>query len=101
MSSLNDAVKRANYNNALHMLCIKMDWTKEYSWYILQKDPDKCKNGGRSAFIKKVTRLLAFNYKGIHTGENPSLSPRLLPKENPLSQPLRFPPEWNNQNVNP
>lgn len=92
--NVHEAVRRNNYKNALHMLCIKMGWTKEYSWYIMRREPDMCRNGGREAFIKKATRLLAFNYEGIHTGAEPSLSPRLLPSEHPLSQPIRFPPEF-------
>lgn len=96
------AIKRTNYMNALHMLCIKMGWTMEYSWYILRREPDMCKNGGRKAFLKKATRLLALNYEGIHSGEEPSLSPRLLPKDHPSSQPLRFPQEWKEEeNANP
>ncbi|MCQ2101525.1 MAG: hypothetical protein MJZ10_14615 [Fibrobacter sp.] len=90
----NEIIRRHNYKNALHMLCIKMGWTKEYSWYIMRREPDMCRNGSREAFIKKATRLLAFNYDGIHTGAEPSLSPRLLPSEHPLSQPIRFPPEF-------
>lgn len=87
-------VKRHNYMNALHMLCIKMGWCKEYSWYILRTNPEKCANGGREEFIKKATRLLALNYKGIHNGEEPAQSPRLLPESNKDSQPLIFPKEW-------
>lgn len=91
---VHEVIRKNNYKNALHMLCIKMGWTKEYSWYIMRREPDMCRNGGRAAFIKKATRLLAFNYEGIHTGAEPSLSPRLLPSEHPLSQPIRFPPEF-------
>ena len=92
-------VKRHNYMNALHMLCIKMGWDKEYSWYILRTNPDKCANGEREAFIKKATRLLALNYNGIHTGEEPALSPRLLPEYSPNAQPIRFPSEWRENEI--
>lgn len=88
--------KAGNYRHALRMLCIKMGWDQEYSWYVLRRDESKCANGGREAFIRKATRLLALNYDGIHSGANPALSPRLLPESNPLSQPLRYPKEWNN-----
>lgn len=91
-------VKAGNYRVALHMLCMKVGWEKEYSWYVMRRDVDKCANGGREEFIRKATRLLALNYDGIHSGANPSLSPRLLPDSNPLSQPLRYPKEWGNKN---
>ena len=87
-------VKRNNFFNALHMLCSKMGWSKEYSWYILRKNSEKCANGGREAFLKKATRLLALNYNGIHNGEDPAQSPRLLPEGTPNAQPIRFPKEW-------
>lgn len=96
---VNKLTKINNYRAALHMLCIKMGWTKEYSWFIMRKDPDKCKNGGREAFVRKATRFLAFNYNGIHTGDNPANSPRLLPSASPLSQPLRYPPEYEQEKV--
>lgn len=96
---VNAVVKRHNYNTAMHMLCIKMGWAKEYAWYFLRRDEEKCANGGREAFIKKATRILAYNYEGIHNGDCPSLSPRLLPNSNPLSQPLRFPPEYQQKEV--
>lgn len=92
---VSSTVKVSNYRSALQMLCIKAGWDKEYSWFVLNRDPDKCANGGREAFIKKATRLLALNYDGIHTGANPALSPRLLPESSPLSQPLRYPKEWS------
>lgn len=90
-----EAFRAIHYRQALAMLCNKCGWTKEYSWYVMRRDEDKCANGGREAFIKKATRLLALNYDGIHTGENPIYSPRLLPESNPLSQPLRYPKEWS------
>ena len=90
-------VKRHNYMQALHMLCVKMGWTKEYSYYILGRSPECCANGGKKEFIKKATRILAYNYEGIHTGAEPALSPRLLPESNPLSQPLRMPPEFEGE----
>lgn len=90
-------VRVNNYMHALHMLCVKVGWEKEYSWYVLRRDEEKCANGGRKAFISRATRLLALNYDGIHSGANPSLSPRLLPDSNPLSQPIRYPKEWSNQ----
>lgn len=90
----NRIVKRANFMNAMHMLCIKKGWDKEYSYYILRRNPDECANGGRKEFIKKAVRLLAFNYNGIHNGEDPSLSKRLLPESHPDSEPLRYPKDW-------
>lgn len=90
-------VKAGNYRVALHMLCTKCGWVKEYGWYILRRNPEACANGGREEFIRKATRLLALNYDGIHSGANPALSPRLLPDSNPLSQPLRYPKEWSNE----
>ncbi len=89
-------VKAGNYRVALHMLCTKMGWEKEYAWYVLRRNEAKCANGGREEFIRKATRLLALNYDGIHNGANPALSPRLLPDSNPLSQPIRYPKEWSN-----
>lgn len=76
------------------MLCIKMGWRNEYSWYILRTNPEKCANGGREAFLKKATRLLALNYEGIHTGADPAQSPRLLPDNHQNAQPIRYPKEW-------
>ena len=96
---VNAVIKRHNYKMAMHMLCIKIGWEKEYSWYILGHDEEKCANGGRETFIKKATRILAYNYEGIHTGACPSLSPRLLPANNPQSQPLRYPPEYQPKEV--
>lgn len=93
-------IRYSNFCSAMKMLCIKMGWEKEYSWYIIGRDVDGCKSGEKDKFIKKATRLLALNYEGIHTGDNPTLSPRLLPRDNPASQPLRFPKEWG-ENVNP
>lgn len=95
----NAIAKAGNYRVALHMLCIKMGWEKEYAWYVLRRDEAKCANGGREAFIKKATRLLALNYDGIHSGDNPAFSPRLLPESNPLSQPIRYPKEWKNESL--
>lgn len=94
---VNNIVKHHNYMSALKMLCIKMGWDKEYSWYILRRDEEKCANGGRKEFIRKATRLLAMNYDGIHNGSDPSQSPRLLPVGHPNAQPLRYPPEWNGE----
>lgn len=94
-----NVVRVNNYMAALHMLCIKAGWDKEYSWYILRRDEGKCANGGREAFVKKATRLLAFNYEGIHSGANPILSPRLLPESTPGSMPLRYPPEFQKENA--
>ena len=94
---VNNIVKHHNYMSALKMLCIKMGWDKEYSWYILRRDEEKCANGGRKEFIRKATRLLAMNYDGIHNGSDPSQSPRLLPVGHPSAQPLRYPPEWNGE----
>ena len=96
---VNNIVKHHNYMSALKMLCIKMGWDKEYSWYILRRDEEKCANGGRKEFIRKATRLLAMNYDGIHNGSDPSQSPRLLPVGHPSAQPLRYPPEWNGDRI--
>ena len=52
---VNHIVKRHNYMAALQMLCIKMGWDKEFSWYILRRDEEKCANGGRKEFIRKAT----------------------------------------------
>ena len=35
---VNAVIKRHNYKMAMHMLCIKIGWEKEYSWYILGHD---------------------------------------------------------------
>lgn len=96
---VNNIVKHHNYMSALKMLCIKMGWDKEYSWYVLRRDEEKCANGGRKEFIRKATRLLAMNYDGIHNGSDPSQSPRLLPVGHPSAQPLRYPPEWNRERI--
>ena len=91
---VNRVVRRHNYMTALHMLCVKQGWEKEYAHYVLGRNEEKCANGGRKEFIRKATRLLALNYDGIHDGSEPALSPRLLPATNPLSQPLRYSKEW-------
>lgn len=90
-------IKRHNYRTALHMLCLKVGWEKEYSWYILRRDEEKCANGGSREFVRRATRLLAMNYNGIHNGEDPSLSPRLLPESDPRSKPIKYPKEWNGE----
>jgi hypothetical protein len=95
----NAIAKAGNYRVALHMLCIKMGWEKEYAWYVLRRNEEMCAHGGREEFIRKATRLLALNYDGIHSGANPALSPRLLPESNPLSQPIRYPKEWKNESL--
>ena len=90
-----EIVKKSNYMHAMNMLCVKVGKVDEYSWFFLRKDPELCKNGGRARWISKMTRLLALNYDGIHSGDSPALSPRLLPDSNPNSKPLRYPQNWN------
>lgn len=92
-----EAVAIANFKRAREMLCIKMGWETEYSHHILRHDVD----GGyqaHQAFIRKVTRLLSFNYD-THRRPNPALYPQLWPKSHPGNQPVKFPPEWNSEEI--
>lgn len=86
--------KKGNFMRALHMLCIKKGWQKEYSWYILGRYAERDFHEQKKKFIKKAVRLLSLNYDGIHNGDNPALSKRLLPESNPNSKPLRYPKDW-------
>lgn len=87
-------VKRHNWRMALEMLCIKLKKSSEYAWYFNRHDPDLCRDGKRLEWIRKMTRLLSLNYNGIHNGENPAFSPRLLPETCPNAEPIRYPQDW-------
>lgn len=91
--AVNRSIELNNFRIAREMLCIKMGWEREHQHYIRRHDAD-ANSETVKAFKSKVTRLLAYNYD-VHRCPNPSLFPRLLPTQHPQSQPVRFPPEWN------
>lgn len=85
-------IARNNFNMAREMLCIKLGWTKEFSHYIRRHNLD-ASWPEREKFFKKVTRILAYNYD-VHRCPNPAMFPTLWPNNKPGSQPVRFPPEF-------
>ena len=92
-----DAAKRAarshNFWTAFRMLCEKIGKTKEYFWYVMKRDADATPDQ-RKRFIKKITRLLAYNYD-VHRCPMPSIYGTLKKPGEPGAQPLRYPHEWN------
>lgn len=90
--AVENAIARNNFRTAREMLCIKMGWTKEFSHYIMRHDVD-ASWPEREKFIKKVTRILAYNYD-VHRCPNPAMFPALWPNSKPGSQPVRLPPEF-------
>ena len=50
---VNAVVKRHNYNTAMHMLCIKMGWAKEYAWYFLRRDEENARMADAKRLSKK------------------------------------------------
>lgn len=87
-----NTISRSNFNNAREMLCVKLGWMKEHQHFIRRHDHD-CSVEERLAFIRKVTRILAYNYD-VHRCPNPNLFPTLWPTEKEGSQPVRMPPEY-------
>lgn len=87
------AVKMHNFWNAFQMLCEKIGKTKEYFWYVKNRDADATREQKKS-FIKQMTRLLAYNYD-VHRCPSPSIYGTLKKTGEVGAQPLRYPPEWN------
>lgn len=94
---MNDHIKKSNFQKARHMLCIKMGWMKEYSKFIMRRDPDECNKKAHTEFIKKVTRYLAYNYD-VHRCPDTSDFKSLWPSNKPGNQPIRIPPEYTKKN---
>lgn len=93
LNAAQKALALNNFRQAREMLCIKMGWEREHQHYIRKHDVDASQEVVNE-FKRKLTRLLAYNYD-VHRCPNPALFPRLLPESHPQSQPVRFPPEWN------
>lgn len=86
------AMKAHNFWTAFEMLCNKIGKTKEFFWYAKHRDADATPEQKKS-FIKKMTRLLAFNYD-VHRCPSPSTFGTLKKQGEAGEQPLRYPPEW-------
>lgn len=83
-----EACKRHNFWLAFEKLCNKIGKTKEFFWYVRNRDGSATKETKR-AFISKMTRLLAFNYD-VHRRPDPVFNKKLFGDE-----PLVYPPEWS------
>lgn len=86
-------VKTYNFWAAFQMLCEKVGKTKEYFWFVKNRDADATREQKKS-FIKRMTRLLAYNYD-VHRCPPPIIYGTLKKDGEPDAQPLRYPPEWN------
>lgn len=82
--------KQHNFWLAFEKLCGRLGKTKEFFWYVRNRDVNATKETKR-AFIDKITRLLAFNYD-VHRSPDPVLNKRLYGDE-----PLIYPPEWKEE----
>lgn len=87
------AVKTHNFWVAFEMLCEKVGKIKEYFWFVKNRDADATREQKKS-FIKRMTRLLAYNYD-VHRCPPPATYGTLKKPEEAGAQPLRYPPEWN------
>ena len=87
------AAKSHNFWTAFRMLCEKIGKLKEYYWYVMRRDADATAEQ-RKMFIKKITRLLAYNYD-VHRCPPPIIYGTLKKHGEAGAQPLRYPPEWN------
>lgn len=87
------AAKSHNFWTAFRMLCEKIGKLKEYYWYVMRRDADATAEQ-RKMFIKKITRLLAYNYD-VHRCPPPIIYGTLKKPGEAGAQPLRYPPEWN------
>ena len=88
-------VRKRNFWHAFEMLCEKAGKRKEFFWYVRNRDADATREQKRD-FIKKMTRLLAFNYD-VHSRPNPIGIAALKQAGQPGSMPLRYPPEWEEE----
>ena len=95
--SAEKAMKAHNFWIAFEMLCNKIGRTKEFFWYAKGRDADATAEQKKS-FIRKITRLLAFNYD-VHRCPMPSTFGTLKKDGDPGSLPLRYPPEWTKKDV--
>jgi hypothetical protein len=87
------AVKTHNFWVAFQMLCEKVGKMKEYFWFVKNRDADATREQKKS-FIKRMTRLLAYNYD-VHRCPPPVIYGTLKKPGEAGAQPLRYPPEWN------
>lgn len=85
---MEECLKRINFWKAFEKLCAKVGKTKEFFWYVRNRDVNAPKEV-KKAFISKMTRLLAFNYD-VHRRPDPVFNERLYGKE-----PIIYPPEWS------
>ena len=86
------AVKAHNFWTAFQMLCEKVGKMKEFFWYVKNRDADATREQKKS-FIKRMTRLLAYNYD-VHRCPSPAIYGTLKKPGEVGEQPLRYPPEW-------
>ena len=86
------AVKTHNFWTAFQMLCEKVGKMKEYFWFVKNRDADATREQKKS-FIKRMTRLLAYNYD-VHRCPPPAIYGTLKKPGEVGAQPLRYPPEW-------
>ncbi len=95
MIDIHAAIKRSNLNKARYMLCEKMGWTKDFYRFLRHRDVDAYGTEEKKEFIRKLSRLLAFNYD-VHRCPDPCIFVRLWPAEKIGSEPVKYPPEWRN-----
>lgn len=88
-------IKKNNFWLAFQKLCEKVGKTKEYFGLVRNRDADATPEQ-KKAFIKKMTRLLAFNYD-VHRCPHPCGNRRLLPADREGAEPLIYPPQWSEQ----
>ena len=86
-------IKRQNFWLAFQKLCEKVGATKDYWRLVKHRDADATREEKRE-FIRKMTRLLAFNYD-VHRCPHPVLAARLKPEGAQGSEPIKYPKGWN------
>jgi hypothetical protein len=90
-----DMVKKVNFWHAFEMMCAKLGWEKDFRRLVLSRDVDACQTPEKREFIRKVTRILAYNYD-VHRCPPTILYPGLFPGND-----IKYPPEYRqNQGEN-
>lgn len=97
MLDIKTAIRKSNLNKARWMLCEKMGWSKDFYRFFRHRDVDAYGTEEKKEFIRKLSRLLAFNYD-VHRCPDPCIFTRLYPTTKKGAEPLKFPPEWNQNN---
>jgi hypothetical protein len=91
--SIEKIIKRHHFWTAFEMLCDKIGEAHNYHRLIRGHDVDARSTSEKPEFIRKITRILAYNYN-VHQCPPPGQCPRILPAENELPQPVIYPPEY-------